>query len=355
MSEFSNARFCFNNWVDTGTLSASSSHASYPSTNLVGGIRSKVWQAGGLFEISATNNKVYINSTTYSLTVGSYTSATLITHFNSVTGVTLSRNSVGRFVITLGGSGTLNLSSTTTSIWSTLGFLTSADLTGTVFTADERRYSTSEWIKADIFQPQRAHFAAVIPPANTVFSATTATVYLQGNNVDVWTSPQVNEQMEVSSNGAFLAPSADLEPCRYWQVKIVDVKNSAIQVAVVYIGTATINTNTNLAVGFTRNRVDPSVRLFSEGGQLYTDRKPRVLTITGASVQYLKDTELKDMEQLAYDLGTGRPFFLCMDPLKQVSTTLDQMTHYVEVDAEVQFNHVLNSYYNFSFTLREVL
>lgn len=97
------------------------------------------------------------------------------------------------------------------------------------------------------------------------------------------------------------------------------------------------------------------MRLFSEGGQLYTDRKPRVLTITGASVQYLKDTELKDMEQLAYDLGTGRPFFLCMDPLKQVSTTLDQMTNYVEVDAEVQFNHVLNSYYNFSFTLREVL
>jgi hypothetical protein len=355
MSEFSNARFCFNNWVDAGTFTASSSHASYPSTNLTGGIRSNVWQAGGLFEISSTNNKVYINSTTYTLTAGSYTAATLITHFNSVTGQTLSRNSVGRFVITLGASGTLNLSSTTNAIWSTLGFLTSADLTSTAFTADERRYSTSEWIKVDMLQPQSAQFAAVIPPANTVFSATTAAIYLQGNNVDIWTAPQVDEALEVSSNGAFLAPSDDLEPCRYWRIKIVDVKNSAIQASVIYIGSATINTNTNLAVGFTRNRIDTSVRLFSEGGQLYTDRKPRVLTISGASVQYLKDTELSDMEQLAYDLGTGRPFFLCMDPLQQVSTSLDQMTHYVEVDSDVQFNHVLNSYYNFSFSLREVL
>lgn len=351
---FTNAKFSFNNFLDS-TLTTSSAESSYPASNLYSGIRSKVWKAAGLFEISASNNKVYINSTTYTLTAGSYTSATLITHFNSVTSTTLSRNSNGRFVITLGGSGTLNLSSTTNAVWSTLGFLTSSDLTSTAFTADERRYNTSEWIKADLGQPQIADFGALIPPANEAFSCSNATIKLQGNNVDVWTAPQVDETMTVSSNGAFVAPSAALEPCRYWRILISDVTNNNITAAVAWISNSVVNTNTNLAVGFTRNRSDQSIRSFSESGQLYTDRRPRVLSIQGTSVQYLKDQELIDMEQLAYDLGTGRPFFIVIDPSLTVSTTLDQMTHYVEQDSDVQFAHVLNSYYNFSFSLREVL
>jgi hypothetical protein len=355
MSNIKNARFCFNNWVESGSLTASSAQSSYPAANITSGIRSKVWKANGLFEISTANNNVYINETTFTLTVGSYTAATLITHFNSVTSETLSRNSNGRFVITLGSSGTLNLSSTTNAIWSTLGFLTSSNLTGTVFTADERRYNTSEWLLVDLLQPQTADFAAVIPPANTIFSAPTASIYLQGNNTNVWTAPQVDEQMIVSSEGAFYASSEALEPCRYWRIKFVDVKNNDISASVVYIGDSTINTNTNLAVGFTRARVDQSVRLSSEAGQLYVERKPRLVTLSSMSVQYLKGQELTDMEQLVYDLGTGRPFFICIDPSLSVSTSLPQMTHYVEVDSEPTFSHVLNSYYNLSFSLREVL
>lgn len=351
-----NSRFCFNNWIDTGTFSVSSSHASYPSTNLTGGIRSKVWKAGGLFEITATNNKVYLNGTTFTLTVGSYTVATLITHFNSVTSQTLSRNSNGRFVITLGGSGTFNFSSTTNAAWTTLGFLSTTNATGTVATADERRYSTSEWIKVDLGVPQLAQFAALIPPANTVFSAPEATITLQGNNVDVWDSPQFSEAMEVSSEGAFLAPDvSSTDYCRYWRIKIVDVKNSAISASVAYIGDSVINTNTNVATGFTKGMADPSARLFSESGKLYSDRRPKFFSLSSLSVQLLKGQELLDMEQLVYDLGTGRPFFICIDPGTGVSLSLAKMTHYVELDAEVQFSHVLNSYYNCSFSLREVL
>lgn len=352
---FTNARFSFNNFIDSATLTASSSLSGYPASNLYSGIRSKVWKANGLFEISSSNNKVYINGSTFTLTAGSYTSATLITHFNSVTSTTLSRNSNGRFVITLGGSGTLNLATTTNAVWSTLGFLTSVDLTATVFTANERRYNTSEWLKVDIGQPQTPDFAALIPPANEVFSCVNATIKLQGNNVDVWTAPQVDETMTVSSSGAFVAPSSTLEPCRYWRILINDVTNSTISAAVAWISTSVINTNTNIATGFTRSRADTTIRSVSEGGQVYSDRRPRVLSIQGASVQYLKGQELIDMEQLAYDLGTGRPFFIVIDPSLTVSTTLDQMTHYVEQDSDVQFAHVLNSYYNFSFSLREVL
>lgn len=357
MSSLINSRFCFNNWIAAGTFTVSSSNATYPSTNLTAGIRSKVWKAGGLFEITATNNKVYINSTTYTLTAGSYTSATLITHFNTITSTTLSRNANGRFVITLGGAGTFNFSSTTNAVWGTLGFLSTTDAAGTVATADERRYSTSEWIKVDLGLAQVAHFAALIPPANTAFSCPQATITLQGNNVDDWTSPQFSTAMEVSDSGAFLAPDTDITTyaCRYWRIKIVDVTNSSITASVAYIGDSTINTNTNLATGFSKSMVDASIRLSSESGQLYVDRRSRSFALSSLTVQLLKDQELIDMEQLVYDLGTGRPFFICIDPGENVSTTLAKMTHYVEVGAEVQFSHVLNSYYNLSFSLREVL
>lgn len=355
MTSNKHARFCFNNWVESGSFSTSSAESSYPAANLVSGIRSKVWQAAGLFEITAANNKVYINGSTYTVPVGTYLVAALITAFNTATSTTLSRNSLGRFVITLGGAGTLNLATTTDSIWSTLGFLGTSDLSGTAFTADERRYNTSEWIKVDLGIPQVAQFSCLIPPSETVFSSPTAAIYLQGDNVDDWTSPAVNLPMEVSSVGAFVAPDITTQPCRYWRIQIVDVKNSSISAAVAYIGDAVISSNTNVATGFTRTRTDQSQRLYSEGGQLYVNRKPRLLTISGSGVQFLKGQDLIDMEQLIFDLGTGRPFFLCLDPTKAVSTSLGQMTHYVEVDGEASLSHVLNSYYNLSLNFREVL
>jgi len=350
-----NSRFCFNNWVSNGTFSVSSSAAGYSADNLVSGIRSKVWQTGGLFEIDATNNKVYINATTYTVAVGSYTVATLITAFNAATSQTLSRNGAGKFVITLGGAGTFNFGTSTNAIWTALGFLSVADVAGTVATADERRYSTSEWIKVDLGFPQIANFAALIPPSNTAASFPTATISLQGNNTDTWAAPAVDLPMEVSSNGAFVAPDVTTSPCRYWRIKIVDVKNSALTAAVAYMGDSVINTNTNVATEFSRVRQDTSQRLSSEGGQLYIQRGPRVMTLSNMNVYFLKAQELTDMEQLVYDLGTGRPFFICIDPEQGVSSSLSQMTHYVEVEGDVTFSHVLASYYNLSFALREVL
>ena len=350
------ARFCFNNFVESGFYSASSSMSNNPATNLVSGIRSKTWKAEGLFTISSQNNKVYINSTTYTLTAGSYTASTLITHFNSVTSQTLSRNSNGKFIITLGSSGTVNFSNQTNAVWSTLGFLVSTDATGTVFTADDRRYNNGEWIKTDTQIPQSVTFACLIPKNEQIFSLASAqSIKLQGNNVDIWDSPQVEVDMEVSSAGAFACPSDTLDPCRYWRIYIDDKTNSSIEVSVAYIGSSVVTENTNMAIGFSRKLVDPSQKVYSESGQLYVDRKPRYTMIESVNVMYLKDDDLEAMENLYYDLGQGRPFFIVIDPQTEVSRSIDHMTYYVQVDGDPVFQHVISGYHNLSFTLREVI
>ena len=245
---YKNARLCYNNWVDSATLQTSASVSNFPSSNLLSGIRSKVWKAKGTFEISAANQKVYINATSYNIPIGSYDVTSLITAFNTATGQTLSRNSLGRFVITLGSSGTVNFTSNTSAIWDTLGFFRVADETGTIFTADERRYNNGEWIKVDLGFPQSLDFSSIIAPSGEIFSASTAEIRLQGNNVDEWTSPQVNELMEVSGAGAFIAPQTTLTTCRYWRIRIKDYKNPSISVAVAYMGTGFITINTNLSL-----------------------------------------------------------------------------------------------------------
>jgi len=348
-----NARFSYVNWFQPGDFTTTAVNPVNPN-QINNGVRSKTWKAKGTFEITLLNQAVYINGSTFNVPVGSYDVAGLISAFNTATSQTLSRNSYGRFVITLGSSGTLNLETTANSIWSTLGFLSTTNATGTVFTADERRYSTGEWIKVDVGFSQIPDFAALIGPANAVFLCSTAVVRLQGNNVDNWANPPVNLVMETSNHGSFLAFNIT-QACRYWRLLVLDVKNPNVQLSVAHIGFSTIVTNTNISTGFNRVRLDQSERLYSEGGQLYCDRRPKIMTFTGASVGYLKDQELVEMEQLFYDLGVGRPFFLCTDPSKAVSSSLAQMTHYVQLDSDASFNHILNSYYTLGFSMREVL
>jgi hypothetical protein len=202
--------------------------------------------------------------------------------------------------------------------------------------------------------PQRPDFGALVGNANEVFSAPTATVKLQGNNLDLWSSPPVEVTLEVSDLGAFCVPE-DLQPCRFWRLFIDDKKNNSIAISAAYIGTGVKTTNTNISTGFARNRADTSIRLYSEGGQLYVSRRAKVLSLTNTGMLYLAGQDRTDMEQLIYDLGVSKPFFLVLDPGLNVSTALKDMAHYVYQNSDVSLTHVLRDYYNVSFDFREVL
>lgn len=352
------ARFCFNNWLDSTSIEVSSEQALYPGTNLVNSIRSRVWKANGLFEITALNNTVYVNASSFTVPVGNYTFATLATAFAAASGgfaLTLTRITGDKARITSGSSITFKLSTSTNAIWSTLGFVTTSDYTGLTVTADDRAFHSSEWIKVDMGIAQECNFAALIGKNGEPFQINpSASVRLQANNVDSWVSPNYDAAMEVDFKGAFIAPNSPGSH-RYWRMKIVDPSNDSVQAAVAYIGTAYIPSNTNIATGFTRSSQDLSIRAYSESGTLYVDERPKVATLTSMQMQLLKDDDLYDAEQLMYDLGVNEPFFLCIDPSSAVSSKLSDMTHYVALDGPAQFQHVIGGYYNSSFQLREIV
>lgn len=352
-----NARFAYNNYLDAVTLSATSSQTGYPVSNCVNSIRSKLYKPQNLFEIHSKNSKIYIDSVTYDMPLGTYTSAELIAEFNLIPSIdcTLNFSDTGFSLTSNSTDKTFNFSNQTDAIWSTLGFLKTLDETKMSVTADEIRFNSGVWIKVDLGMPQNMDFAALLPVANEAFSCNTAMIKMQGNNIDYWLDDiPVNLDFEVSDEGAFFSGNPS-QPCRYWRIFIDDTTNDAIEIAVAFMGSAVICNNTNIATGFIRTREDTSIKLVSENGTLYIDRRPKVLSLSSVSVQFLRADELLEMEQLFYDLGVEKPFFLCIDPSKQVSSKLAQMTHYVSATNPLQLQHVIRDYYNLSIELREVL
>lgn len=352
------ARFANNNWLYTDGFSSSSANASYPANNLVSGIRSKVWKNTGLFELTAANNVVHIAGSSFTVPVGSYSFATLVTAFATASGaysLTLARSAAGLITITKAASTTYNLSTRTNAIWDALGMFSTTDVVGTVVMADERAYHTSEWFLVDMGIAQECTFAALIPPNGEAFGLSSqATVKLQGNNVNVWTAPNYDTAMEVDFRGAFLAPT-DAGTHRYWRIKIMDPTNSEISAAVAYLGDCYIPVSTNIATGIGRSSEDLSIKVYSESGAQFVNTRPKVLTLSSMNIQFLKDDDLYDCEQMIYDLGVSQPFFICIDPSNSVSSSLSKMTHYVTLDGAGTFQHVLSGYYHLSFGLREVV
>lgn len=349
------ARFATNNYLDAPTLSSSGDLSGFPASNLYHPLRSKLWKPSNVFEIHEKNCKVYIDSTTYTMPTGSYSLTTLSAAFNVLTGGFLIRGDGGLINMTFGASKTVNFSSQTDAIWTSIGFIGTTDKTGTAFVSDEPIYNTGAWVKVDLKLPQEVTFSAVISEANAVFGSCNAEIRLQGNNLDTWIYDlPVDVALDVGDTGAFVAPN-DLEPCRFWRLLIKDTMNENVKIAKAYIGDTIVCQKTNIATGFTRQRDDQSVKLFSESGASYADFRPKVLGLSSVGMQYLEKSELIEIEQLFYDLGVQKPFYLCIDPSLAVSSSLSEMTHYVEVISPLQLQHVLRGYYNLSVELKEVL
>ena len=364
-----NVRFINNNFLES-TFTYSSQQAAFPATNAINKSRSKLWKPAGNFEVTATNNLIYINdgsNKTITLTVGTYTYATLASHIQtqlnaSSSNWTCTYNNTTTFKFTINrtsGTAVLRLTQTTNASWDMLGYTGVADRSTPPFVADEQRNHTSEWIKCDLGVPQQATFAGLISGIDTIFPlSATATVKAQANNIDYWVSPPVDITIPVGDISAmkFLDDDTDAS-YRFHRFQIIDRLNylgpEGLSFAYAYIGDHTTITASNIASGFNKELTDPSNVLQSESGALFFETKPRYLTITNVGIQLLSGTERETIEQLFYDLGIRDPFFISFDPGNEVTLDIEELTRFVVMTRSPTLEHVFRNYYNISFEMRE--
>lgn len=355
-----------NNFVSDTTLfnTYSSATTAGPFTNLVDPIRSRCWETSGNFTIGATNNKIYINDggdKTVTLSSANYATPTLMAaHVQTQLNASSSNwtctysTTTKKFTIGHTGSATLRLTQTSNAAWSTLGFTTSIDLTGTSFTADTSRIHTSEYFIIDLGYAANVTFFGLISTLENAFPiSSSATINLYGNSINDWTSPPFTQALTRTDGGIFQPLTS--ASYRYFKFELIDKTNplgSNLKFGYLYFGDHATLTR-NISNGFQLQIVDPSDYMESEAGTPFFNTKPKFTKLSSLNLQVMDKTDRETMLDVFNRIGINNPFFIGFDPELLISTTADQLTKYVYFSDPPQFTHVIYDVFSMSFDLKE--
>lgn len=362
-------RWMTNNFMEAGLASfvVSSEDSSYPKANMIDGDqRTKIFKFGGRFLIEAgVNDKLYINSTTFTIPAGDYNDLnSLINAINSVTTTTatFSYDSATNIISASDPSGlTLNLSNQTTAAWTTLGFTGLVDVTvGSSVTesADEARFHWPyEEITVDFgYQAPIGFIGLIGDMAQELKIPEGATITIQGNQVNSFVAPPLNKTISWYTSGAFtfLDDQTD-DAWRY--VKIIITCPSGPftpEIGYLYIGDYQTMTK-NIGTGFELNFEDPSEQSSSDSGQIYTNTKTPCRVFTSLEVGLAQPTQAAFLKTLYKLKQKSVPFFIHLDPQSYLSNSFDDHLAYVRFTNSPRYKHILRDIFQLSFELREAL
>ncbi len=368
-------RFAANNLAaDTAsTVTSSSALAGFPLTNLTNDQRFKVWKPTGRFVLSTSMN-LYINdgsNKTVTLSANSFDTGTLLAAYLQTQLNASSSNWVVTYSLTTyffsfhrsSGTGIVRLTQAS-ALWDIIGYTdTSADLTVSSLTSlsNEARIHTSETVTVDLGVAQAVTFFALLGPLGDVFSpSSSATMTLKGNTTSSFTSPAITVTLTSDVNGIYqYMDDLSNTTYRFWRFEIIDRTNplgpSGFGFGHMYLGDYTTITHRNVASGFNKTMVDPSVELESEGGARFFQAGLPYMEYNSVSIAFLDATDRRTLETLFYSLGRKTPFYVSFDPTQVVTTALSELTSYVLFKEPPVFNHVRADYYSVYMSFREVM
>lgn len=362
-------RFMGNNRAELTAGTQSSEDASYPFSNTQDYQRSKYWAQTGYFNVTGSNQVIYINDgsdKSANVVIGEYTTraslATAIqTALNGVSSnwtVSFS-DTTGYFTVDRSsGTKTLRVSQTTNAIWDLIGFTGSTDITAGQ--ADAKRYHQEEHVIWDFGAAVDCSFFAAIGTTGSDFAPSEAgTFTIEANNVNDFSSPPLSETLTRSHYGLLHFMAATDTTYRFWKFKMVDRENpsneTGLPISNFYLGDYTTMTQTNVARGFQKQIIDRSSKLTSIGGQQYYNEKDKFITFSNLSIQYLTETERYALETFFHRKGISTPFYMSMDPTLCITSEIEDLTRLVRFDTPAQLTHVFKDRYSISFTASEVI
>lgn len=354
------------------TLTASSSDANFPVSNIPKYFRSKVWRsnATGTFVIASTNAKLDFtrNGVTYAATItsGTYTATTLaaeiVTQMNAAAGgtyATVSKSlSTGLWTIALTGTTFTLLFATganlANSIASTLGFA-ATDRTGALtYTGSLVAIHTEESIVFDMATTEGVDSVALVfDPTDGPQFTSSAVLTIQANATNVWTSPAVSQTLTLDTTYDVATHFfTSTQSYRFWRLKIVDPKNPDLYVEVskVFLSLAT-QLSQNPEKGFGGSATDRSKVSLTDYGHQYTDIYPR---LRSESFNYVNCTgaDLATFDAIHARLGNVVPLCVALDPTA-VTWDKDRFFIFGYLNPGLSYKQSFYDYFDFSFTIEE--
>ena len=357
----------------SASVTYSSQLTDFPFSNAINKFRSKVSKFSGQFEITTANQGMYFTDVTdkaIGLDVGSYKTPELMaahiqTKLNASTSdwtVTYDRSGeTYKFKIENIRDVKLKFSVTTNTVWDTLGYTSTVDITAKIHIADEQRNHTSEYAIFDLGYNAPITFFGCIGPLDQAFSISkSAVIKLMGNNLDDFDNPALSVNLVVTDDGIlkFLDLIYSDTGYRYWKFEIVDKYNptgpDGISIGHIYLGDH-IDFNTKIKTGFGTKQVDPSDVTESESGALYFDTKQKYNVFDGTELTNLARADKDKFKKLFNQVGKTTPFYASLDHDNDVSDEINEFTKYVIFSREPGFRHIVRDIFSISLALREVL
>lgn len=366
-----------NNFSDLATITSSSEQTAFPLTNAFNAQRrSRVWRSNGYWNITSSNNTIIFRESvgvdlTATVAVGAYTSKT--TFFAAIK-TALENAGAGTYTIS-SNPNTLKIlisqaagpavfqiywSNPLTTMADLLGFDDTTDDTGSSsYTADVLVIHQTEWILWDFGISTNPKAFALIGSRNaSIQISPSATMTLSGNETNVWTSP--TEQINLTYNDDCIYDTGTTglwaAGLRYARLEIIDEANpnGYIQIGALYLGDVFEPTRGRVQYPFSGQYVDNSVTSFSEGGQSFSDIRPKseVFTIEWFG---LTVAERESIDVIWRNFGTSLPFFVQFDSNAAFFTSVADSIRYVKFQTEPNYKLVSPGNFSCSMILREEL
>ena len=365
-------RFAANSLVDENStiIASSAGDTGFENTNALNTTRHSIWQDSGVvageqsFFIDEYNNLLYVDSVEYAFTPGNYTLAELDTEiktFNAGWGINQFGGS-SLLRITLDVSSTFNFTTTTKTIWSTLGMDYVADFVGTSVIGVVPIHHGKMVIELDLGFDQQIGLIALLGKSDEAFPFTSsATITIMASpvtGIDSWSNPAFSKVVTPGDGGVFefIDDDAGFMNYRYVRIEIEDRSNpDPVYLSNIYIGDYVTPLCTNLSNGFSKIINDLSTKATSENGVRFYSSKSKNFEYTSMTMLYLTITEREEIEQLFFDIGVGNAFYISLDPLVQVSSSVSDTTKFVNFSSAPRLSHVYADRYSLEFAVEEVI
>jgi len=372
------------NFVDDDILAArdqSSEQSVFPASNVIRGIRrSKVWRSDGFFNITSSNDTIVFRETVATDLTGTIVNA----EYQSRAAFYVAVKSAMEGAAGAGSTYTIEIDSTTLKTkltsngsggggifepqWQTgdsdladlLGFDSSAADTGSLtYTADTLSIHQEEFLEYDFGVPDNPTGVILTGPRNgSIKISPGATIKLLGNDTGNFTSPQESVTLTYNDSHIISTSSTGLFSTarRFARIQIIDIDNAQgfVELGAVFLGDFFSPTRGAIQFGFTDAHIDRSSIVVSEGGQVFSDDRPRSETFQ-TSWFGLTISEKETIQDFFEDVGISIPFFIQFESENAISSSVNFYTRYVKFASAISFAAESPGNYSASMTFREEL
>ncbi len=213
-------------------------------------------------------------------------------------------------------------------------------------------------IKVDFKYNAPINFIGMTGPLSRIFGMSeVATVLIEANNIDNFTSPPLSKTVNPEETGLYVFLDED-SAFRYWEITITDPNPmDIVDIGYFYMGDYVQIAERTFDKGFGSTGIDPtSVEESIDGTEYFDEKIPRNV-FNGINLGYMHGDDRENINDVYRRLGKHTPMFVSLDPNLCISDSglYGEMTKFMRMEGPPRDIHTFDSRYSMSFIFREVV